>query len=118
MSHEAVKEKTELLLEIVNNQPDLEDEEILTVLESAFINQFAGQIIGSHRGGNEQERHYQLVTLLSDFVNCMKKRFLTEKQVDQITSGETLSTLTLFSERLLSISMDALLLSGCPDTDN
>ncbi len=120
MNNETVKGKTELILEIVNNQPDLEDDQVLTVLESAFINQFAGQIISNNReGGEEEERHYQLVTLLSDFVNCMKTRFLAEGQVHEIMAGKVLPDLTLFSERLLGLNMDAtLLLSECPETDN
>jgi hypothetical protein len=91
---------------------DINGTDTLMVLESAFINQIAGMMIANKPGGDEDQRHQQLVYLLSDYVKCMKAKFMGDSQVIQILGGKVLGDITLFSEKLIGIQLDQMIIGG------
>ena len=118
MDYQLIEAKTKKILEMVNDDKELDGDDIMVILESAYINQLAGGIIVENPGNDEDSRHNQLVTILSDFVKCMVDRFLSDPQVIKIMDGDILEKIELFSERLSNITYDVMLAGGSPSRMN
>ena len=104
------------ILEHINELDNADGTDVLNIIESAYVNQVAGAIIADNPGGDEDLRFKQLVTILADFLICMRNRFLTDAQVMRIKSGEKLEKVVLFSEVLESIQYDDFLKIAIPPT--
>lgn len=114
---EIVREKTEIILKILNNNNDLDGTTIIKITESIFINQLAGSIIGKNPINNkkDKERHYQLVEILSDYIKIIKYRFMHDEQVIAIQNGEILDDIIFYSDQLMEANMCDLMNCGGDD---